>query len=191
MNKRQVLERFIAGQYPQIHCKKCENTFLTNVFDFDATHVLLEKRSLGLEYYCGAIHKHDLTKVPDIERVGVLDEDDNIIQKPAHAEIYSGEETDFRFIYVMEKLSHLDEGDAAYFDRCVSDLDWKSEAERIKIIEGVTRRYNTELAQDIARLYDFYKVYEHFMAWDLHGDNLMKRVGTDEIVILDPYTRKA
>ncbi len=191
MNKQQVLGSFVAGQYPQIHCEKCENTFLTNVYDFDETHVLLEKRSLGLEYYCGAIHKHKLTKVPDIERVGVLDEEDNIVDKPDHTEIYSGNETDFRFVYVMEKLRHLDEEDAAYFDRCVSDLDWKSKADRHKIIAGVTRRYNTELAQDIDHLYEFYKGYEHFMAWDLHGDNLMQRVKTDEIVILDPYTRKA
>ena len=191
MNKEQVLTNFIAAQYPQIHCEKCENTFLTNVYDFDEKHVLLEKRSLGLEYYCGAIYQHKLSRVPDIERIGVLDEEDNIVDKPDHAEIYSGNETDFRFIYVMEKLRHLDDADAAYFDRCVSDMDWKSEADRKNIAAGVARRYNPELARDIEKLYDFYKQYEHFMAWDLHGDNLMQRVNTDEIVILDPYTRKA
>jgi len=191
MNTQQALVDFIAGRYPQIHCEKCENTFLTNVYDFDEGHVLLEKRSLGLEYYCGAIHKYNLSKVPNIERIGVLDEDDNIVPKPDHAEIYSGEETDFRFIYIMEKLRHLNEEDTDYFNRCVSDLDWKSAEDRDKIIAGVTRRYNAKLAQDVAHLYDFYKEYEHFMAWDLHGDNLMQRVDNDEIVILDPYTRKA
>jgi len=191
MNAKQVLDNFIADQYPRIYCEKCENTFLTNVYDFDETHVLLEKRSLGLEYYCGAIDQHHLTKVPDIQRIGVLDEDNNVVAKPGNDEIYSGEETDYRFVYVMEKLRHLDEEDAAYFNRCVSELDWKSDADREKIIAGVTRRYDAELAQNIASLFAYYKQYESFMAWDLHGDNLMRRLETNEIVILDPYTRKA
>lgn len=191
MNTGQILDNFIADEYPRIYCEKCENTFLTNVYNFDEMHVLLEKRSLGLEYYCGAIHQQKLTKVPDIQRIGVLDEDDHIVPRPAKEEIYSGEETDYRFIYVMEKLRHLDEKDAAYFDRCVSELDWQSDADRKKIIAGVTRRYNAELAQNIKRLFLFYQQYEHFMAWDLHGDNLMRRLDSDEIVILDPYTRKA
>jgi len=191
MNTGQILDNFIADQYPRIYCEKCENTFLTNVYDFDETHVLLEKRSLGLEYYCGAIHQQKLTKVPDIQRIGVLDEEDHIVSRPGNEEIYSGDETDYRFIYVMEKLRHLDEEDATYFDRCVSELDWRSDADREKIIAGVTQRYDAELAQNIDRLFRFYKQYEHFMAWDLHGDNLMRRLETDEIVILDPYTRKA
>ncbi len=190
MNTDKVTQQFIAGEYEQIHCEECEMTFLTNVFMFDDVHVLLEKRSLGLEYYCGAIHNKGLTKVPNIQRVGILDEDDNIVQAPSQEAIYSGNETDLRFIYVMEKLKHLGQEDRDYFDRCVKNLEWQSEQDRAKIIAGVTKRYNTELAQDIAKLYDFYKQHEGVLAWDLHGENLMQRIGNDEIVILDPYTRK-
>lgn len=191
MNLDNVTQKFIAGDYEQIHCEKCEMTFLTNVYRFDETHVLLEKRSLGLEYYCGAIHHSGLIKVPDIQRVGILDEDDNIVESPSQKEIYSGDETDCRFLYVMEMLEHLSEEDSAYFDRCVKDLEWQSEQDRTKIFTGVSKRYNAELAQDIIKLYEFYKMHEGVLAWDLHGDNLMKRLGSEEIVILDPYTRKA
>ena len=190
MNK-QVLEKFIAGEYEQIFCEKCEMTFLTNVYSFDDTHVLLEKRSLGLEYYCGAIHTKNLVKVPDIQRVGILDEDDNIVDAPSQEEVYSGEETDLRFIYVMEKLKHLEEDDTEFFNHCVKDLEWKDDSDRIRIIEAVSKRYNAELAQDIAKLYDYYLMHKDVLAWDLHGDNLMQRIETDEIVILDPYTRHA
>ncbi len=190
MNTEQIIENFVAGEYPQIHCDKCENTFFTNVYDFDETHVLLEKRSLGLEYYCGAIHEKGLKKVPDIRRIGVLDEEDNVVDKPSREEIYSGRETEFRFIYVMEKLRHLDDEDTEYFNRCIKDIEWQKAEDRDKIIAGVTRRYNAKLAQDIAHLYEFYGQHQSFMAWDLHGDNLMERIETGEIVILDPYTRK-
>lgn len=191
MNTELTLKNFIAGQYEQIHCEKCEMTFLTNVFDYDEKHVLLEKRSLGLEYYCGAIHDEHLVKVPHIYRIGILDEEDNIVETPSKEEIYSGEETDYRFIYVMEKLKHLDDDDSAYFDRCVKDLEWQNDTDRQKIIEGMTKRYNPQLAQDVLKLYKHYKKYENVLAWDLHGDNLMQRIESGEIVILDPYTRRA
>jgi hypothetical protein len=191
INSSEVIQKFIMGDYEQIHCEECEMTFLTNVYKYDDDHVLLEKRSLGLEYYCGAIHSKGLRKVPNIQRVGILDEDDNIVAAPSQTEIYSGDETELRFIYVMEKLKHLDSEDRAYFDRCVKDLEWQSEEDRAKIIVGVTKRYNAELAQDITKLYDYYKQYEGVLAWDLHGENLMQRLGNDEVVILDPYTRKA
>ncbi len=191
MNDKTILENFIAGNYPQIHCQKCEMTFLTNVYDFDVNNVLLEKRSLGLEYYCGAIYQYSLKKVPDIHRIGILDEDDNMVEQPSKEEIYSGEETDYRFIYVMEKLKHLDEDDSAYFDRCVKDLEWKNNSDRKKIFAGIEKRYNSELAEDIMKLFEYYMQYEGILAWDLHGDNLMQRLEDDEIVILDPYTRRA
>ncbi len=190
-NKEQILENFMAGAYAQIFCEKCAMTFLTNVYEFDDNHVLLEKRSLGLEYYCGAIHKQGLVKVPDIHRVGVLDESDNIVEIPSEETIYSGDETDHRFIYVMEKLKHLDAEDSAYFDRCTKDLEWQIDEDREKIFAGVSARYNPELAKDIMKLYEFYKKYEGIIAWDLHGDNLMQRIDSNEIVILDPYTRSA
>lgn len=191
MNLDKVIKQFITGEYQQIHCEKCEMTFLTNVYDYDDTHVLLEKRSLGLEYYCGAIHSKNLTKVPHIRRVGILDEEDKKVAPPSQEVVYSGEETDLRFIYLMEKLKHLDEKDSAYFDRCVKDLEWQSEQDRAKIIAGITKRYSTDLAKDISKLYDYYKKHKGVLAWDLHGDNLMQRLDVDEIVILDPYTRRA
>ena len=163
-NKEQILENFIAGQYPQIFCEKCAMTFLTNVYEFDENHVLLEKRSLGLEYYCGAIHQKDLVKVPDIHRIGVLDESDNIAGIPSEDVIYSGDETEHRFIYIMERLHHLDEKDSAYFDRCVKDLEWKKEEDRKKIFAGVSARYDSELAEDIMKLYEFYKKYKAILA---------------------------
>jgi len=191
MNNEDVLRNFIAGDYPQIFCEKCAMTFLTNVYDFSDTQVLLEKRSYGLEYYCGAIHQQGLSKVPDIKRIGILDEEDNMVEQPSEEVIYSGEETEYRFIYLMEKLQHLDEEDSAYFDRCVKDLEWKKDADREKIFAGVCKRYNQELAEDIIKLYQFYLQHKHALAWDLHGDNLMQRIDNNEIVILDPYTRNA
>jgi hypothetical protein len=191
MDKQQILEKLISGKHEQIFCEKCEMTFLTNVYHFSETHVLLEKRSYGLEYYCGAIQSESLSKVPKIERIGILTEDDEVVEVPDREIIYSGEETELRFIYLMEKLIHLDDEDTAYFDRCVKDLEWKNDSDRQKIIEGVARRYNQELAQDISRLYTFYTRYKNALAWDLHGDNLMRRASTNEIVILDPYTRAA
>jgi len=191
VNTKQILKNFLAGDYEQIFCEKCAMTFLTNVYNYSDSHVLLEKRSYGLEYYCGAIHESSLVKVPKIERIGILTEEDEIVDSPSQEIIYSGEETELRFIYIMERLQHLNEDDSAYFDRCVKDLEWKNAADRQKIIDGVSKRYNSELAQDIAKLYAFYITHKGVLAWDLHGDNLMTRIGTDEIVILDPYTRNA
>ena len=191
MNTETILRNFIAGEYPQIFCEKCAMTFLTNVYDFDEKHVLLEKRSYGLEYYCGAIHQKGLNKVPNIKRIGILDEENNIVKMPSGEAIYSGDETEHRFIYIMEKLKHLNETNTAYFDRCVKDMEWKKNEDREKIYAGLTKRYNLELADDIFKLYDYYKKFESVLAWDLHGDNLMQRLDTDEIVILDPYTRRA
>lgn len=187
----EVIQKFIAGGYEQIHCEECEMSFLTNVFMFDSDYVLLEKRSLGLEYYCGAIHNKGLTKVPKIQRVGILDEENNEVQAPSQTQIYSGDETEFRFIYVMEKLKHLDQNDRDYFDRCVKDLEWHSDSHRQKIIKGITKRYNKSLAENIEKLYEYCRQYKNILAWDLHGENLMQRIDNDEIVILDPYTRKA
>ena len=191
MNSQQTLTHFIAGKYPQIHCDKCEMTFLTNVFEYDEQYVLLEKRSLGLEYYCGAIHNKKLFKVPNIERIGILDEEDNPVDAPSNEEIYSGDETDYRFIYIMEKLQHLNDEDSTYFDNHIQNLDWKNKENREVALQEVSARYNPQLAEDIAQLYQYYKKYQNVIAWDLHGDNLMRRIDNKEIVILDPYTRRA
>lgn len=189
MTPNKILQKFLSKSYTQIFCEKCAMTFLTNVYNYDDSSVLLEKRSFGLEYYCGAIHDKELSKVPKIVRIGILDEEDNKVEAPSIEAVYSGEETDLRFIYKMEKLKHLDEGDSAYFDKYVKDLEWQSDEDRKKIFNGVTKRYNVELAQDIIHLYEYYKEHEDVLAWDLHGDNLMQRLNTGEIVILDPYTR--
>lgn len=189
MQSIKVLENFIRGEYEQILCPKCEATFLTNVYEFDEGHVLLEKRSYGLEYYCGAIKTMLLEKVPEIQRIGIIDEDDNPAVPPADEIVYSGHETDLRFIYIMEKLEHLNEADIVFFDNYIKDLDWKDDANRKKVLEKVSQKYNPQLAEDIDNLYAYYKQHKNVLAWDLHGDNLMKRAGTEEILILDPYTR--
>ena len=191
MNSETIIENFLAGKYEQLHCDKCEMTFLTNVFDYDETHVLLEKRSLGLEYYCGAIHTKNLTKVPNIERIGIIDEEDNPVEAPSNEEIYSGDETDYRFIYIMEKLEHMNDENSAYFDQHIKDLDWKNKESREASLQEVSDKYNPQLASDIAKLYEFYTQHKEVIAWDLHGDNLMQRIESSEIVILDPYTRRA
>jgi hypothetical protein len=191
MNTQHIIKNFIAGNYKQIICPKCEFTFLTNVYDYSDTHVLLEKRSLGLEYYCGAIRSKNLVKVPKIARVGILDEQDNSATPPSNQEVYSGDETDLRFIYIMEKLLHLNDDDTEYFNRHVKELEWKNEHERKDVLRKISNRYNPQLAEDIAKLYQYYTKHKNVIAWDLHGDNLMQRINTDEIVILDPYTRRA
>jgi hypothetical protein len=60
--RKNILTHFVNDKYEQIICDKCMMTFLTNVYDFDPEHVLLEKRSFGLEYFCEAIKTRDLKK---------------------------------------------------------------------------------------------------------------------------------
>ena len=78
---KQLLTLFLNDHFEQMSCRQCETTFLTNAFSLDCTQgdkafqetckqslqllcpqasdevpfVLLEKRSLGLEYYCDAM----------------------------------------------------------------------------------------------------------------------------------------
>ena len=191
MNSQKIMAHFLSGNYEQIYCEKCAMTFLTNVFEYDEKHVLLEKRSLGLEYYCGAIQKKKLSKVPNIQRIAIIDEEDNPVDAPSNEEIYSGNETDYRFIYLMEKLKHLNDKDSAYFDSHTQNLDWKDQHNRETALKEISDKYNPKLAEDINKLYQYYTKYKDIIAWDLHGDNLMQRVDSEEIVILDPYTRRA
>lgn len=186
-----ILNHFLQDQYPQIICEKCMLTFLTTVYDVDDTHVLLEKRSLGLEYFCEAIHLLKLTKTPTTLRVGIIDEDGMIVSAPpSKTAIFSGEETDYRYLYLLEKLQHLGEEDTQFFNQCVKDMDWKSETQRETILNAVKIRYDEVLAQEISALYQFYTQHQKVLAWDLHGDNLMRRNDSNEIVVIDPYTRK-
>jgi hypothetical protein len=191
LERQTILTRFINDQYEQVMCDKCRLTFLTQVYDFDQTHVLLEKRSLGLEYFCEAIKVLKLTKIPQVERIGVLDEGGKIIvSPPSRQAIFSGQETDYRYIYVIEKLEHLDDNDTVFFNQCVKDLDWKNNNERHHILGVVKQYYGEHLADEISLLYDFYAKHKKVLAWDLHGDNLMKKKHSNEIVVIDPYTRR-
>ena len=190
--RQEILARFLRNEYEHIVCEKCMLTFLTNVYDVDEGQVLLEKRSLGLEYFCEAIQVIMLKKIPNIQRIGVLSEDGNVIaHPPSKQEIFSGNETEYRYLYVMEKLQHLNDEDTQFFDECVKEMDWKSEVQRVKILEAVEGRYGKWLAQEIKGLYTFYTQHQNVLAWDLHGDNLMQRRESSEIVVIDPYTRRA
>jgi hypothetical protein len=191
IERQTILTHFINDQYEQVVCDKCMLTFLTNVYDFDQTHVLLEKRSLGLEYFCEAIETFKLTKIPHVERIGVLDEEDIIIvSPPSKHDIFSGQETKYRYIYVIEKLEHLGDSDTTFFNRCVKNMDWKNDGERDYILKIVTQYYGELLADEICLLYDFYAKNKKVLAWDLHGDNLMQKTNSNEIVVIDPYTRR-
>ena len=89
--RKDILTHFVNDKYEQIICDKCMMTFLTNVYDFDPEHVLLEKRSLGLEYFCEAIKTHHLKKTPQVDRIGIIDEADTVIPvRPSKEEIFSG-----------------------------------------------------------------------------------------------------
>ncbi|MCK5811046.1 MAG: hypothetical protein KAH00_08140 [Cocleimonas sp.] len=190
--RKDILTHFVNDKYEQIICDKCMMTFLTNVYDFDPEHVLLEKRSLGLEYFCEAIKTHHLKKTPQVDRIGIIDEADTVIPvRPSKEEIFSGEETDYRYIYVIEKLEHLEEKDTAFFNKSVKDMDWRDDNERQHILAVVEEQYGALLAKEISQLYDFYAQHKNVLAWDLHGDNLMKKIDSGEIVVIDPYTRRA
>ncbi len=166
------------------------NTFMTNVYEFDDGHVLLEKRALGLEYFCHAIHQFGLSIFPKVSRIGVLDEEDQIIELPAEGELFQQKETDYRYVYLMEKLEHLDEKDARLFNDCIKDLDWKDEIERRMALEKVTELYGEALRQEIELLFSYYQIHKDDILWDLHGDNLMRRPVSGELLILDPFAIK-
>ncbi len=192
LKRQNIMARFINHEYEQILCDKCMLTFLTNVYHFDPQHVLLEKRSLGLEYFCEAIKTLRLTKIPNVERIIILDEEDNVIAPPpSKQEIFSGRETDYRYIYVIEKLVHLSNKDTAFFNKSVKDMDWKNDTERQQILAVVEQQYGKLLSIEISQLYDFYAKNSNVLAWDLHGDNLMQKIDSDEIIVIDPYTRRA
>ncbi|MCK5813308.1 MAG: hypothetical protein KAH03_03580 [Cocleimonas sp.] len=192
LERQDIVARFINNEYEQIICDQCVLTFLTNVYNVDSTHVLLEKRSLGLEYFCEAIQSFNLIKIPHIERICVLDEEDKIVKKPASKqEIFSGQETDHRYLYIVEKLEHLGDKDTVFFNQCVKDMNWKDDVERQHILAVVEQQYGELLAKEIRQLYNFYARYKNVLAWDLHGDNLMQKIDSNEIVVIDPYTRRA
>lgn len=214
---KEILECFLSGKFKRMDCPQCENTFLTKVYEmkcFDSgkklslkcaeckrrfmadtddeawrNYVLLEKQSLGLEYFMDAIQQHDLKNVPFARRVGVLDEDGQPID-PECIHLFSLEEPDYRIIYVMERLEHLDDSDSEFFTEHVHEIDWMEQADRTKVWDYIAQRYDEALAEDIRKLCQYYREHEKYLNWDLHGDNLMKRVKDGKIVVMDPFAPK-
>lgn len=212
-----ILQCFISGKFKQMECPQCENTFLTKVYEmhcFDAGkkvslkcaeckktfladtshkswehYVLLEKHSLGLEYFCDAISKYGLKNVPFTRRVGVLDDNDHPID-PSCIKLFSHEEPDYRIIYVMARLEHLDEEDEKFFTENVHDIDWMEESDRRRVWAYITERYTPELAEDIRKLCLYYREHQEYLTWDLHGDNLMRCTQDGRIVVMDPFAPK-
>ena len=191
-SKQKILENFLNEQYEQIICEKCITTFLTNVYDFDETHVLLEKRSLGLEYFCHAITEYGLACFPDVRRIGTLDEDGNILESITPDQLYevNGDDFEHRIIYVIEKMEHLVEKDEVFFNEHTQDLEWEDDEHRKQILSLISEKYGENLEKEIELLFQYYKKHEKDLHWDLHGDNLMKRVNTGEILIIDPFAHR-
>ena len=166
------------------------DTFLTNVYDYDEEHVLLEKRGLGLEYFCNALKNYHLSHIPKIDRIGVLNEDCELVNLPMGKELFQQDETDYRYIYIMEKLVHLEKSDETFFNKNTQNLELQSIENKTKAFEEIQQRYGKTLAEDISDLCRYYRDHSDYIAWDLHADNLMTRKKTGEIIILDPYAVK-
>lgn len=214
---KDLLDCFLKGKFQRMSCPQCENTFLTNVYEmkcldhgktFSLTckacqqkflaqtqggewnhYVILEKYALGLEYFYDAIQHYNLTQVPFIRRLGVLSEEDQLLDA-SHIQLYRHEEPDYRIIYLMEKLEHLEEADSAFFTNYVYGMDWKDKATRQEILGWIRERYGEALAEDIRKLCLYFREHEDFIAWDLHGDNIMRRVKDKSLVVMDPYAIK-
>lgn len=216
-SSQDILDCFLSGKFKRMECPQCENTFLTKVYEmkcFDAgrklslkcaeckrlfvadtaneawrNYVLLEKRALGLEYFMDAIRQYDLQNVPFVRRVGVLDDNDKPLD-PSCIQLFSVTEPDYRIIYVMERLEHLDEADANFFTEHVHEIDWMEEAERAKVWQYVAQQYSTDLADDLRKLCQYYRQHQDYLHWDLHGDNLMRSAKDGRIVVMDPFAPK-
>ncbi|HPE59915.1 MAG TPA: hypothetical protein PLB10_06220 [Thiolinea sp.] len=205
MNKSNniLLKQFLSGHLTQMSCPQCENTFLTNVYQIrDATvpgmpedapagmpFVLLEKHALGLEYFCDAINAYGVQKIPYTRRIAILSENDALLD-PSVIRLFSLEEPDYRLVYVMEYLEHLSREDRLFFDEHVHELDWMDEQTRFRIFDWMAERYGADLARDVRLLCRYFRAHETFLSWDLHGNNLMRRPSTGELVILDPFALK-
>ncbi len=187
IDNKQVIDKFLNDEYEQIICDKCMNTFFTNIFNYSDTCVLLEKRALGLEYFCHAIHEYGLSQFPNVTRVGLLDENDNVVEQKPYEELFDVSETEYRYLYVMEKMEHLSEEEAGVFNELIKDLDWKDEAERDRALSMVAMQFGKTLRREIELLFNYYQQHKDYILWDLHGDNLMKKIGTKDIVVLDPF----
>ena len=213
--RKQLLTLFLDDHFEQMSCRQCETTFLTNAFSLDCTQgdkafqetckqslkllcphasdevpfVLLEKRSLGLEYYCDAMKQQFIKSAPYACKIGVLSETDEILPDDT-IQLFAPEDPDYRVIYLMEQLEHLPDEDVAFFSEHIHGLDWQDEAVRLKLIAWMTEKYGKKLAEDVRLLCHYFREHEEYISWDLHGDNLMRRPSTGELVITDPYTVK-
>lgn len=216
-SSKEILECFLNGKFKRMDCPQCENTFLTKVYEmkcFDAgkklsikcaeckrlftadtdseswrNYVVLEKQSLGLEYFMDAIQQSGLQNVPFVRRVGVLDDDGKPLD-PACIHLFSFEEPDYRIIYVMERLEHLNEADSAFFTEHVHEIDWMEQEDRLKVWNYVAERYGVALAEDMRKLCLYYREHQKYLNWDLHGDNLMRSLVDGRIVVMDPFAPK-
>ncbi len=186
-HKIEVLHNLINDKYERILCEKCMSTFFTNVYHYDNDIVLLEKRALGLEYFCDAIDKLSLALIPNHTRIGVVDENDKIIDLPMGKELFSKAETEYRYIYLMEKLEHLNKDEAKIFNEDIINLDSLNEFECQKALKEVANQFGLSLQKEIKQLFHYYKQHQDYILWDLHGDNLMKRSDTGEVLVLDPF----
>lgn len=189
-NKKEILNNLVEEKYERIFCEKCMTTFLTYVYKYDEEHVLLEKRALGLEYFCDAIHEFSLPSTPKLTRIGVLDEDGNIIELPIGGELFSNKETEYRYIYIMERMEHLNEKEAMIFDKCIKNIDWIDDLDRRKSLKEVGKKFGIKLQMEVELLFSYYEDHQDYILWDLHGDNLMKRFDSGDIVFLDPFAIK-
>lgn len=214
---KEILNCFLSGKFKRMDCPQCENTFLTNVYEMhcfddnrkisitcerchksfiaDTTspgwhnYVVLEKYALGLEYFCDAIRQYELTAVPFIRRIGILAEDDTNLDTSV-IQLFTHEEPGFRLIYIMERLEHLDDADSEFFTEHVYGMDWKDEKTRHEIFGWIEGRYSKALSEDIRKLCRYHREHEEYLAWDLHGDNLMRRIHDGSIVVMDPFALK-
>lgn len=186
MNKK-IIQNFIDGQYERIICEKCLNTFMTNVYYYSPTQVLLEKRELGLEYFCHATHTLELSSVPDVISLGIIDEDNHIIPSESRDKLFTTSETDFRYLYLMERMEHLDQEEAQFFDNCIQQLDKLDNKTQNLGFSTLADKHGEILRNDIHKLFDYSQQHKEFILWDLHGDNLMRRAN-GQLVILDPFT---
>ena len=214
METQAILQCFVNGKFQRMDCPQCENTFLTNVYEISCNpeplsndcklcqqtlqqghlnrweqFVVLEKFALGLEYFYDAIQQWGLTQVPFIRRVGVLDEHNHILS-PDTVKLFTHAEPHYRLIYIMERLEHLNAADAAFFTDHIHGMDWQEEKVRLEIQDALRTRYGDALANDVRRLCIYFREHEDYLAWDLHGENLMRRPHDGSIVIMDPYIPK-
>ena len=209
-----LLDLFLDGRFPKFECPQCEFTFLTNVYlpsvnqpacdeaqqlkqlgrellpeaGSDADFILIEKRALGLEYFQQAVNKYAIKHAPLTHRIAVLAEDEDRILDDSVIQLDSGDEPDYRLLYLMERLEHLDKKDETFFTDFIHDLDWRNEVQRHACLESLSQQYGESLAHDIRMLCRYFREHDEFIKWDLHGENLMRRPSTKELVILDPYT---